>query len=195
MEEKKQILGIDLGTTYSCVAVLDEYGQPRVLPNREGTDTTPSVVSFEDDDSALVGADAKNRWRVAPEKTVAFINRHMILDESFTKPTKFPLGWDPCEFSAIILKKLVNDANEALNRAENPIKDVVITCPAYFDAKARARTQQAGEIAGLNVLQIINSPTAAAIAYAIKQDENQTVLVYDLGGGTFDVTILKISGH
>ena len=195
MDKKKQILGIDLGTTYSCVAVVDQFGQPRVLVNREGTTTTPSVVSFEDDNSALVGADAKNRWRVAPEKTVACIKRHMTMDQSFIKPTKFPLGWDPCEFSATILKKLVNDANEALDRAENPIKDVVITCPAYFDAKARARTKQAGEAAGLNVLQIINEPTAAAIAYGIKQDENQTVLVYDLGGGTFDVTILKISGN
>lgn len=195
MDEKKQVLGIDLGTTYSCVAVLDEYGQPRVLQNREGTNTTPSVVSFEDDDNALVGADAKNRWRVAPERTVACIKRHMTMDESFVRPTKFPLGWDPCEFSAVILKKLVNDANEKLDREDNPIKDVVITCPAYFDAKARARTKQAGEGAGLNVLHIINEPTAAAIAYGIKQSEDQTVLVYDLGGGTFDVTILKISGN
>lgn len=195
MDEKKQILGIDLGTTYSCVAILDEYGQPRVLQNREGTSTTPSVVSFEDDDNALVGADAKNRWRVAPERTVACIKRHMTMDESFVRPTKFPLGWDPCEFSAVILKKLVNDANEKLGREDNPIKDVVITCPAYFDAKARARTKQAGEGAGLNVLHIINEPTAAAIAYGIKQSEDQTVLVYDLGGGTFDVTILKISGN
>ena len=195
MDEKKQILGIDLGTTYSCVAILDEYGQPRVLQNREGTSTTPSVVSFEDDDNALVGADAKNRWRVAPERTVACIKRHMTMDESFVRPTKFPLGWDPCEFSAVILKKLVNDANEKLDREDNPIKDVVITCPAYFDAKARARTKQAGEGAGLNVLHIINEPTAAAIAYGIKQSEDQTVLVYDLGGGTFDVTILKISGN
>lgn len=195
MDEKKQILGIDLGTTYSCVAILDEYGQPRVLQNREGTSTTPSVVSFEDDDNALVGADAKNRWRVAPERTVACIKRHMTMDESFVRPTKFPLGWDPCDFSAMILKKLVNDANEKLDREDNPIKDVVITCPAYFDAKARARTKQAGEGAGLNVLHIINEPTAAAIAYGIKQSEDQTVLVYDLGGGTFDVTILKISGN
>ncbi len=195
MDEKKQILGIDLGTTYSCVAILDEYGQPRVLQNREGTSTTPSVVSFEDDDNALVGADAKNRWRVAPERTVACIKRHMTMDESFVRPTKFPLGLDPCEFSAVILKKLVNDANEKLDREDNPIKDVVITCPAYFDAKARARTKQAGEGAGLNVLHIINEPTAAAIAYGIKQSEDQTVLVYDLGGGTFDVTILKISGN
>ena len=195
MDEKKQILGIDLGTTYSCVAILDEYGQPRVLQNREGTSTTPSVVSFEDDDNALVGADAKNRWRVAPERTVACIKRHMTMDESFVRPTKFPLGWDPCEFSAVILNKLVNDANEKLDREDNPIKDVVITCPAYFDAKARARTKQAGEGAGLNVLHIINEPTAAAIAYGIKQSEDQTVLVYDLGGGTFDVTILKISGN
>lgn len=195
MDEKKQILGIDLGTTYSCVAILDEYGQPRVLQNREGTSTTPSVVSFEDDDNALVGADAKNRWRVAPERTVACIKRHMTMDESFVRPTKFPLGWDPCKFSAVILKKLVNDANEKLDREDNPIKDVVITCPAYFDAKARARTKQAGEGAGLNVLHIINEPTAAAIAYGIKQSEDQTVLVYDLGGGTFDVTILKISGN
>ena len=197
MEEKKQILGIDLGTTYSCVAVVNEYGQPQVLVNREGKLTTPSVVSFEDENAVdlLVGEHAKNRWHSAPEQTVSFIKRHMTKDESFTNPEKFPHGWDPVKFSAAILKKLVTDANETLGREENPIKDVVITCPAYFGHVARERTKQAGKEAGLNVLDIIDEPTAAAISYGIKQDQDQTVLVYDLGGGTFDVTILKITGN
>ena len=197
MEEKKQILGIDLGTTYSCVAILDEYGRPQVLANRDEKMTTPSIVSFEDDESALAGEAAKNRWRYAPEQTVAFIKRHMTRDESFSDEgkKKFPFSWDPSLLSATILKKVVSDANERLERQDNPIKDVVITCPAYFDHVARERTRQAGEQAGLNVLDIIEEPTAAAIAYGIKQDQDQTVLVYDLGGGTFDVTILKITGN
>ena len=195
--QEKNVLGIDLGTTYSCVAVIDEFGQPRVLQNFEGRNTTPSVVSFEDDanDSALVGDAAKNLWKAATDRTVVCIKRHMTNDESFNKPTKFPLNWDPCELSAQILKKLVLDANTKLAREDNPVKDVVITCPAYFDTKARARTKQAGEMAGLNVLHVINEPTAAALAYGVKQEEDKTILVYDLGGGTFDVTILKITGN
>ena len=188
-------LGIDLGTTYSCVATIDEFGRPMVLSNTMGNTTTPSVVSFYADGGAIVGEEAKNRSVSSPSETIAFIKRHMTKDESFEKPTSFPCGLDPVEISAMILKKLVKDANERLERQDDPIKDVVITCPAYFDAKAKMRTRQAGEIAGLNVLGIINEPTAAAIAYGIKQDQDQTVLVYDLGGGTFDVTILKINGN
>ena len=188
-------LGIDLGTTYSCVATIDGYGNPVVLANAMGNRTTPSVVSFDDDGNAIVGEEAKNRSVSAPRETVAFIKRHMTKDASFEKPTSFPMGLDPVDISAMILKKLVNDANMELDRQDNPIRDVVITCPAYFDAKAKKRTSQAGEIAGLNVLGIINEPTAAAISYGIRQDQNQTVLVYDLGGGTFDVTILKITGN
>ena len=188
------ILGIDLGTTYSCVATVDSYGMPIVVSNAMGNRTTPSVVSFDDDGSAVVGEEAKNRFVSSPLETIAFIKRHMVCDASFEKPTSFPKGLDPVEISAIILKKLANDANEKLDRRRNPIKDVVITCPAYFDAKAKMRTRQAGEIAGLNVLGIINEPTAAAIAYGIQKDVDQTILVYDLGGGTFDVTILKVSG-
>ena len=187
------ILGIDLGTTYSCVATVDSYGMPIVVSNAMGNRTTPSVVSFDDDGSAVVGEEAKNRFVSSPLETIAFIKRHMVCDASFEKPTSFPKGLDPVEISAIILKKLANDANEKLDRRRNPIKDVVITCPAYFDAKAKMRTRQAGEIAGLNVLGIINEPTAAAIAYGIQKDVDQTILVYDLGGGTFDVTILKVS--
>ena len=186
--------GIDLGTTYSCVATVDSYGVPIVVPNAMGNRTTPSVVSF-DDGSAIVGEEAKNRSVSSPLETIAFIKRHMVCDASFEKPTSFPNGLDPVEISAIILKKLVNDANERLDRQGKPIKDVVITCPAYFDAKAKMRTRQAGEIAGLNVLGIINEPTAAAIAYGIQKNVDQTILVYDLGGGTFDVTILKVSGE
>lgn len=187
--------GIDLGTTYSCVATVDQYGVPVVLANAQGNRTTPSVVSFETDGAAVVGEEAKNRLVSSPQETIAFVKRHMIYDASFKKPTQFPYGFDPVEISAIVLKKLVVDANAKLDRQDNPIKNVVITCPAYFDAKAKLRTRQAGEIAGLNVIGIINEPTAAAIAYGVQKSVDQTILVYDLGGGTFDVTILKISGE
>ena len=172
---------------------MDSYGVPIVVPNAMGNRTTPSVVSFDGDGNAIVGEEAKNRSVSSPLETIAFIKRHMVYDTSFEKPTSFPNGLDPVEISAIILKKLANDANERLGRKGDPIKDVVITCPAYFDAKAKMRIRQAGEIAGLNVLGIINEPTAAAIAYGIQKEVDQTILVYDLGGGTFDVTILKLS--
>ena len=187
-------LGIDLGTTYSCVAIIDEYGNPVVLKNIEGCNSTPSVIHFDGFESISVGAVAKNLATAYPETTVSFIKRHMTNDASFNKPPIFPNGLDPVEISALLLKKLVADANAAIH-SDYDIKNVVITCPAYFDAKARQRTEQAGIIAGLNVLRIINEPTAAAIAYGIRQHEDQTVLVYDLGGGTFDVTILKIAGN
>ena len=187
--------GIDLGTTYSCIATLDEFGCPVVLCNATGNRATPSVVSFDGDGNAIVDEEAKNRSVCTPHETISFIKRHMTRDESFKKPTPFPKGLDPVEISAMILKKVVNDANERLGRQDNPIKDVVITCPAYFGVNAKKRNCQAGEIAGLNVLGIINEPTAAAISYGLRQDQDQTVLVYDLGGGTFDVTILKITGN
>ena len=191
------ILGIDLGTTYSCVAVVDKFKQPQVLRSREGASTTPSIISFDSNDQAIVGEEAKNRWRACPEKTVAFIKREMINEDSFHKPTPFPYGYDPSEFSAFILRKLLGDAIEALadDYDENEPVKAVITCPAYFDTRAKERTKQAGIMAGLDVLHIINEPTAAAIAYGAKSSEDQTILVYDLGGGTFDVTILKVENR
>lgn len=185
-------LGIDLGTTYSCVAYVDEFGRPQVLPNIEDELTTPSVVFF-DGSEAIIGQQAKNMRVAEPDQTIDLIKRHMTIDESFEKKNKFPLNLDPSEISAEILKKLVADANAALDREDDPIKDVVITVPAYFSGTAKARTRQAGELAGLNVLQIINEPTAAALSYGVTNaQEAQNILVYDLGGGTFDVTILEV---
>ena len=185
-------LGIDLGTTYSCVAYVDEFGRPQVLTNIEGDLTTPSVVFF-DDSEAIVGQQAKNMLVAEPDQTIDLIKRHMTLDASFEKKNNFPLNLDPSEISAKILEKLVADANAALDREDNPVRDVVITGPAYFSSTAKARTRQAGELAGLNVLQIINEPTAAALSYGLNNaQEAQNILVYDLGGGTFDVTILEV---
>ena len=185
-------LGIDLGTTYSCVAYVDEFGRPQVLPNIEDELTTPSVVFF-DGSEAIIGQQAKNMRVAEPDQTIDLIKRHMTIDESFEKKNNFPLNLDPSEISAKILEKLVADANAALEREDNPVRDVVITVPAYFSSTAKARTRQAGELAGLNVLQIINEPTAAALSYGLNNaQEAQNILVYDLGGGTFDVTILEV---
>lgn len=192
MEETRQVFGIDLGTTYSCVAQVDEFDRPTVQKNFDGNNTTPSVVFFEQRDKVLVGDVAKEMLKTDPEKTVAFVKREISKDESYDNTSKFPYGNDPTTISAQILKKIVKDANDA---AQNPIpvNKVVITCPAYFGTKERLRTKQAGEIAGLEVLAVINEPTAAAIAYGMKLDVNKTVLVYDLGGGTFDVTLIRVS--
>ena len=182
MDKSRAVYGIDLGTTYSCVAQVDKYDQPTVLDNFEGDMTTPSVVYFENENNVVVGKEAKSMLAAEPEKTVAFVKREMGVDESFDKRTnRFPYHYDPAEISAFILKKIVKDANDRSDNPE-PIKDVVITCPAYFGTKERMQTKQAGEIAGLNVLAIINEPTAAAICYGLKTDEQKTVLVYDLGG-------------
>jgi len=190
MDESRLVYGIDLGTTYSCVAIVDEYDKAIVQQNFEGKLTTPSVVLIDGND-IIVGEEAKNTSVDQPEKTVAFIKREIGVDESFSKPTKFPGGHDPVEISAMILAKIVKDAN-AMSESPNPIKNVVITCPAYFGTKEREQTKQAGIAAGLNVLGIINEPTAAAIAYGTKVDQRKLILVYDLGGGTFDVTLIRV---
>lgn len=191
-----KVLGIDLGTTYSCVAFIDAAGKPVVLKNSEGELTTPSVVFFESPASVVVGTSAKESAKLYPDEVVSFVKR------SIGRPG---VSWNiqganrtPEEVSSYILKKIVCDAVDAL-RAENKlapgesIADVVITCPAYFGISERESTRKAGEIAGLNVLNIINEPTAAAITYGISDtSESRVVLVYDLGGGTFDVTMIDI---
>ena len=193
MDNSRQVYGIDLGTTYSCIARVDKYDQALVIRSFEEDATTPSVVYFDEGDNIIVGKIAKSMSADEPDKTVSFIKRHIGVDSSFKKPTNFPKNLDPAEISACILKKLVKDANDQSDSPE-PIKDVVITCPAYFGTKERMQTKQAGIIAGLNVLAIINEPIAAAISYGLKTNEEKVVLVYDLGGGTFDVTIIRVNG-
>lgn len=186
-----KVIGIDLGTTYSCVSYVDEHGKAVVIPNFEGERTTPSVAFF-DEESIIIGREAKNSLSVYPEKVVSFIKRSMG-DEHFLFQHK-EQDYRPELISSFILKKLVDDANKYLNEE---INDVVITCPAYFGINEREATKKAGEIAGLNVINIINEPTAAAIAYADKAKlngntlEDKVVLVYDLGGGTFDISMIK----
>lgn len=191
-----KVFGIDLGTTYSCVAYIDENNKPVVLKNSEGDLTTPSVVYFESDKEVLVGESAKESSKIYPEKSVAFIKRSIGQPNS----NVFINGKEmsPAEVSSYTLKKIVKDANDTLKMEGKiadgeEIKDVVITCPAYFGINERAATKTAGELAGLNVLQIINEPTAAAIMYGVTDNKDEkVVLVYDLGGGTFDVTIIHI---
>lgn len=194
MDSTRAVYGIDLGTTYSCIAQVDKFDQAIVLRNFEGDATTPSAVYFEDQEHVVVGKEAKGMLATEPSKTVVFVKREIGVDSSFDKTSNtLPHHYDPAEISAFILKKLVKDANDLGDNPE-PIRDVVITCPAYFGTKERMQTKQAGEIAGLNVLAIINEPTAAAISYGVKTDQKKTVLVYDLGGGTFDVTIINVNG-
>ena len=192
------VFGIDLGTTYSCISYIDEYGKPVVLKNSDGDHTTPSVVMVESEDNIIVGTEAKRSIEIEPDKTVQFIKRKMG-KENDTVVLNGTTYHAP-EISSMILKKIVNDANEELRQTGvlqdgESVKDVVITCPAYFGMNERQATKAAGELAGLNVLNIINEPTAAAISYGVSgKDKNETVLVYDLGGGTFDITVMSISG-
>ena len=181
-----KIIGIDLGTTNSCVAVM-EGGQPTVIPNSEGGRTTPSVVGFKDGER-LVGQVAKRQAIANPDRTVISIKREMGTDYKVNIDGK---AYSPEEISAMILSKLKQDAEAYLG---GPVTQAVITVPAYFNDSQRQATKNAGKIAGLEVLRIINEPTAAALAYGLdKQDrKNQKILVYDLGGGTFDVSILEI---
>ena len=180
-----KVIGIDLGTTNSCVAVM-EGGEPVVIPNSEGSRTTPSVVSFKADGSRIVGQAAKRLAVAQPDKTVISIKRHM--GEAYK--VNIDNGYSPQEISAMILSKLKADAESYLG---GKVTDAVITCPAYFTDSQRQATKDAGKIAGLNVLRIINEPTAAALAYGLdKQEGSQKVMIYDLGGGTFDVSILEI---
>ena len=186
-EEIKQIFGIDLGTTYSSIAYVDEYGRPVVIPNAENQRVTPSVVFFDGDD-IVVGDVAKESAKLYPLEVVSFIKRSMG-EPNYLFEYKGKI-YRPEEISSFILRKVVQDAERNLNRK---ITDLVITCPAYFGINEREATMRAGEIAGFNVHQIINEPTAAAIAYgAADSSRNQVVLVYDLGGGTFDVTMIDI---
>jgi molecular chaperone DnaK len=182
------VVGIDLGTTFSAIAVVNRHGFPEVLANRDGEDITPSVVLF-DRGSAVVGSSARRGATATPLDVVQFVKRQMGVPH-WTFITGAGERYSAEEVSALILKRLKEDAEAKLGVA---IHDAVITVPAYFDDAQRKATQQAGQIAGLNVLRIINEPTAAALAYGIdKAREPQTLLVYDLGGGTFDVTVMRI---
>ena len=181
----KAVIGIDLGTTNSCVATL-EGGKATVIPNSEGSRTTPSVVAFTKDGDRLVGITAKRQAVTNPERTIMSVKREMGTD------WKQKIGEDeftPQEISAYVLQKLKADAEAYLGQE---VTQAVITCPAYFSDAQRKATRDAGRIAGLEVLRIINEPTAAALAYGVDKDDDQTILVYDLGGGTFDVSILEI---
>lgn len=184
-----KILGIDLGTTNSCMAVM-EGGEAVVIPNAEGARTTPSVVGFSKKGEKLVGQVAKRQAVSNPENTVYSIKRHM--GDANYKVTLLDKQYKPQEISAMILQKLKTDAEAYLGET---IKQAVITVPAYFNDSQRQATKDAGAIAGLDVLRIINEPTAASLAYGLdKGDIEQTILVYDLGGGTFDVSILELGG-
>ncbi len=181
-----KIIGIDLGTTNSCVAVM-EGSEPVVIANAEGARTTPSVVAFAKNGERLVGQVAKRQAITNPDHTVASIKRKMGTDSKVEIDDK---KYSPQEISAMILQKLKLDAEAYLGE---PVTQAVITVPAYFSDSQRQATKDAGKIAGLEVLRIINEPTAAALAYGLEKDESQKILVYDLGGGTFDVSILEIS--
>jgi len=182
-----KVIGIDLGTTNSCVAVL-EGGEPTVIPNSEGGRTTPSVVAFSKTGERLVGEVAKRQAVTNPERTITSIKRKMGTSEKIKIDDR---EYSPQEISAMILQKLKSDAEEYLGEK---ITQAVITTPAYFDDSQRQATKDAGKIAGMEVLRIINEPTAASLAYGLDKEEEQTILVFDLGGGTFDVSILEIGG-
>ena len=191
-DRKNRIFGIDLGTTYSCIAYVNNAGKTEVVPNTDGDLTTPSVVYFEDSRNVVVGKTAKEELKTSPERVIPLVKRSMgEKDVRFSGVADTPLS--PQEVSAHILRKLVQDAQD-YTRQEEPIKDAVITCPAYFGFSQKEATRQAGQIAGLNVRYVIPEPTAAAIFYGMTEDtsRNQTVLVYDLGGGTFDVTVIEV---
>ena len=179
-------VGIDLGTTNSCIATL-EGGQPTVIVNAEGARTTPSVVAFSKSGEILVGEVAKRQAVTNVDRTISSVKRHMGTDWTVEIDGK---KWTPQEISAQVLMKLKRDAEAYLGE---PVTDAVITCPAYFNDAQRQATKDAGTIAGLNVLRIINEPTAAALAYGLeKGKEDERILVFDLGGGTFDVSLLEI---
>ncbi|MFW6367434.1 MAG: Hsp70 family protein, partial [bacterium] len=205
-----KVLGIDLGTTNSCMAVI-EGGEPKVLPNAEGNNTTPSVVAFSKDGERLVGTTAKRQAVTNSARTISSIKRFMgrKYDEVQSEIQLVPfevvkadngdahvkLGektYSPPEISAMILQKLKADAEAYLGET---IKEAVITVPAYFNDSQRQATKDAGKIAGLEVQRIINEPTAASLAYGLDKKEDQVIAVYDLGGGTFDISLLEIGDN
>ncbi|MBT2288153.1 molecular chaperone DnaK [Paenibacillus albidus] len=180
-----KVIGIDLGTTNSCVAVM-EGGEAVVIPNPEGARTTPSVVGFKKDGERIVGETAKRQAITNPDRTISSIKRHMGTNHKEAIDGK---DYSAQEISAMILQKLKSDAEAYLGQT---VTQAVITVPAYFNDSQRQATKDAGKIAGLEVLRIVNEPTAAALAYGLEKSEDQTILVYDLGGGTFDVSILEL---
>lgn len=187
----KYVFGIDLGTTYSCISYVDETGRATVVNNSEGTNTTPSVVNFASPNQVVVGQVAKENAVIDPNNTISLVKTLMGKSD-------FAINYNgedksPEEVSAYILRKVTEDAGKQI---DTEVKDVVITCPAYFGTAERTATKNAGIIAGLNVLEIISEPTAAALYYGCaKEQDEKTVLVFDLGGGTFDVTIMSISSE
>ena len=186
----EKVFGIDLGTTYSCIAYVDESGKPVIIKNSSSERITPSVVFLGDYPNIIVGNEAKNILKTDPAKVISFIKRSMG-DQNFIFNHN-NINFKPEEISSFILKKIVSDAEQEVDLK---IKDVVITVPAYFGINEREATKKAGELIGLNVLSLINEPTAAALSYGLDKEDDQTVLIYDLGGGTFDVTIIKISSN
>src|SRR3989339_1011665 len=178
-------IGIDLGTTNSVVAVM-EGGKPTVIANAEGSRTTPSIVGFSKTGERLVGQLAKRQAILNPDRTIASIKREMGTDFKVTVDGK---NYTPQEISAMILRKLADDASKYLGEK---VTSAVITVPAYFNDSQRQATKDAGRIAGLEVLRIINEPTAASLAYGMDKKTNEKVLVFDLGGGTFDVSVLEV---
>ena len=180
-----KIIGIDLGTTNSCVAVL-EGGEPVVIANAEGARTTPSVVAFAKTGERMVGQVAKRQAVTNPDRTISSIKREMGSNYKVTIDNK---AYTPQEISAMILQKLKTDAEAYLGQT---VTEAVITVPAYFTDAQRQATKDAGKIAGLDVKRIINEPTAAALAYGVDKEQEQRIMVYDLGGGTFDVSVLEI---
>ncbi|MGB2985335.1 MAG: Hsp70 family protein, partial [Phycisphaerae bacterium] len=182
--DDEPIIGIDLGTTNSEVAILDR-GQPRVILESDQA-ILPSVVGLADDGQLLVGEAARNQWLLAPERTVRSVKRRMGEDVKLTMGDQ---EFSPQEISAVILRALKLRAQEHLGRE---VSKAVITVPAYFNDAQRQATREAGELAGLDVVRIINEPTAASLTYEANQTEPQKILVYDLGGGTFDVSIVQI---
>ncbi len=185
-EGLKRVYGIDLGTTYSAIAYVDEHGKPVIVPNQESERITPSVALF-DGESVIVGNTAKESAKVEPHRVVSRVKQHMG-DKNFVFEHDGK-SYTAEDVSSFILRKVVGDAEIALGEK---ITDVVITCPAYFGTPEREATANAGRLAGLEVRAILNEPTAAAIAYGLEQVDDQTVLVYDLGGGTFDITMIEI---
>ena len=186
----KYVYGIDLGTTYSCIAYQSEDGRPTVIKNVDtNSDTTPSVVQWDEEGTVVVGQEAKDSGVLLPDRTIAFVKR--LMGKSNIAITIDGRDVSPTEVSSNILKELAKQASQQL---DDEVKDVIITCPAYFGEAERTATKQAGEIAGLNVLSVIEEPTAAAICYGVtRATENKNVMIYDLGGGTFDITIMQIA--
>ena len=185
------IVGIDLGTTFSALSILNAIGKPEIIPNADGERLTPSAIFFDEENSDIVrvGIEAINSRHLNAQRSVRWVKRHMG-DANYHRKIDSK-DWTPVELSALILKKLKQDSSVE----HGDICDAVISVPAHFDEVRRKATMEAGKIAGLNVIGIVNEPVAAALYYATTRQVSGTVLVYDLGGGTFDVTIMEVKGH